>query len=47
MTSAKHAAFALTLVLYVLTFGQNWTWYAAALMLAAYVRYRGDLLGPL
>jgi hypothetical protein len=31
----KHAALAAAVVLYVVVMGQNWTWFAGALMLAA------------
>jgi hypothetical protein len=31
----KHAALAAAVVLYVLVWGQNWTWFAGALMLTA------------
>lgn len=43
----KRVAFALLVALYVVTVGQNWGWFAAALMVAAYVRHHGRLLDPL
>lgn len=36
-------ALLLLLSLYVLVIGQNWAWYAAALMLTAYLRNHGRL----
>lgn len=39
----RHALFTALVALYVLTIGQNWGHYAAALMLAAYFRNDGRL----
>jgi len=43
----RHATFALAVALYVVTIGQNWAWFAAALMVAAYVRHHGRVLDSL
>lgn len=37
----RHAVFGLAVALYVLTVGQNWAHYAAAVMVAAWVRHDG------
>lgn len=39
----RHAVFGLVVALYVLTIGQNWSHYAAAVMVAAWVRHDGRL----
>ena len=42
MKHVKHTAFLIILTMYILIVGQNWAWYAAALMLTAYVRNDGQ-----
>lgn len=44
---AKHAAFALVILLFNLYLGQNWAHFSSALMVAAWVRYKGDLTARL
>jgi len=39
----KHAAFTIVVALYVVTLGQNWAHYSAALLVAAWVRHGGRL----
>lgn len=41
-----HVLFLVFVALYVLTLGQNWGVYSAALMIAAYARHDGRLAGP-
>lgn len=43
----RHVAFAVLVCLFVVQIGQNWAHYSAALMVAAWVRYDGDLTARL
>lgn len=42
----RHVLCVVVMVVYVVTVGQNWGWYATALMVAAYARAEGRLLAP-
>lgn len=39
----RHVAFAVLVCLFVLVIGQNWQVYSAALMVAAWVKHKGNL----
>lgn len=39
----RHVVFAAVMLLYVVSIGQNWAVYTAALMIALWVRYDGRL----
>lgn len=43
----RHALFAALVCLFVVVGGQNYFHYSAALMVAAWVRYKGDLTARL